>query len=107
MTKTEALKFFGGASKLARALSLTPHAIYQWSEKVPAGSQWSIALLSSFNLLPDDDLLPKGVNIDSLKEGAFVFDEQVNKLLSAANELAQKGRGDVLDALTTMANHNL
>lgn len=107
MTKTDALNFFGGASNLARALSLTPHAIYQWPEKVPAKSQWPIAALSSFNLTPDENLLPKGVKLDCLKQGAFVADEKVSQLLIAANDLAKSGRGDVLDALIVMATHNL
>lgn len=107
MTKTEALNFFNGASNLARLLTITPHAIYQWPELVPEKMQWKIALLSSFSLMPDDDLFPKGVKPESLKKGTVIADERVGKLLTAANELAQKGKGDILNALLTMANHNL
>lgn len=107
MTKSEAINFFGGASNLARALGLTPHAIYQWPAKVPARAQWPIAVISNFNLLPDSDLLPKGVTVDAIKSGSVVADKNVSKLLVVANELSRKGRGDVLEALITMANHNL
>lgn len=107
MNKSDAIKYFGGASKLARRLSITPHAIYQWSEKLPPGRQWTLALLSNFELSPDDDLMPTGFDIDSLKSSVFIFNEQVGELLSVANELAQKERGDILDALIVTAKHNL
>lgn len=107
MNKTDALNHFGGATNLSRSLGLTPHAVYQWAEKVPARSQWRIAILSNWELMPDPELLPDGVTAESLKGSTEINHPQVSKLTSIANDLAQKGRGDVLDALITMAEHNL
>lgn len=107
MTKTEAINFFGGASPLARKLSISPNAIYQWSEKIPSCSQWPIAILSSWELMPDDELIPASLDKDSLKKGVMVADENVSQLLIMANTLSNRGRGDVLQALTTMARHNI
>lgn len=35
MTKTQALKLFGGNTKLAKALGKTPGAVSQWSDDMP------------------------------------------------------------------------
>ena len=32
MTKTEAIRMFGTATRLARAIGITPQAVYQWPE---------------------------------------------------------------------------
>lgn len=106
MKKTDAITHFGDASALARLLAITPHSIYQWPEKIPAKQQWPIALLSGFALMPDDDLMPKGVSVSAFKKGAYIHDEQVAQLLNIANSLAQQGNKQVIDALLTMAKHN-
>lgn len=107
MTKTEAIDFFKGPSNLARLLDITPNAIYQWPEKVPARAQWPISILSNWSLMPDDDLMPAGFSEEIIKNKGEVSDERVSKLLMIANELAQRGKGDVVDALSALANYHL
>lgn len=106
MKKSQAIVHFGDASALAKLLSITPHSIYQWPEKIPAKQQWPIALLSGFALMPDNDLLPSGVSAEAFKQGAYIHDEHVAQLLNLANQLAQQGKSDVINALLTMAKHH-
>ncbi len=103
MTKNEAIIFFGDASKLARVIKISPHAIYQWPKKIPARCQWPIALASSWTLLPDEDLLPAGMDETTLRNADALDDERVSKLLYLGKSLAAKNKTEILDALIVMA----
>lgn len=107
MKKTEALNYFGGATNLANRLGISRQAIYQWPENdVPAKSQWQIAILSGYSLLPDSDLFPPGINENSFKKGLIFTDDRINTLVTLSNKIAQKGKGEILDALINVAEHN-
>lgn len=107
MTKTEALNYFGGASPLARKLDISPHAIYQWTEKVPAVSQWPIAALSNWELMPDADVLPVGFSVDALQNCINNDDPRITWLLTMIDTLAKQRRFDIIDALAIMAAHHV
>ena len=46
MKTKDAIKRFGGVAALAKALSITPEAIYQWGDKVPVLRAYQIEVLS-------------------------------------------------------------
>lgn len=107
MKKAEALNYFGGATNLAKRLNITRQAIYQWPEnEVPERSQWQIAVLSGYSLLPDDKLLPPGISESTFKKGAIITDDRINTLIKRCNELVQQGKGEIIDALVNLAKHH-
>lgn len=57
MTKTDAIELFGGVPKLAEALGITRHAIYQWPEHLPRGYADRVvgAAVRLGKMLPCDD----------------------------------------------------
>lgn len=57
MTKSEAIKHFGSASKLARALRISRAAVSRWPENtVPALRQFQLEALTGGKLTADPDL---------------------------------------------------
>lgn len=46
MDKSTALKFFGNASSLAKALGISESAISQWGKSVPQGRAYQIEVLT-------------------------------------------------------------
>lgn len=50
MKKQDAMKHFGGASKLASALNIAPAAVSQWGENVPLGRAYQIELMTKGKL---------------------------------------------------------
>lgn len=46
MTTFDAMRFFGGATKLAEVLGLTRDAIYKWGAYPPNETQYKIMVLS-------------------------------------------------------------
>lgn len=53
LTKTQATELFGSINKLAKALKITPQAIYQWPEEVPEPRASQIKLIAMhLGLLP-------------------------------------------------------
>jgi len=55
MTTFEAMRFFGGASKLAEVLGLTRVAIYKWGTYPPNETQYKIMVLSGARLAVTED----------------------------------------------------
>ena len=55
MTTQEAMRFFGGATKLAEALGLTRDAIYKWGAYPPNETQYKIMVLSGGRLAVTND----------------------------------------------------
>jgi len=55
MTTFEAMRFFGGASKLAEVLGLTRVAIYKWGTYPPNETQYKIMVLSGGRLAVTND----------------------------------------------------
>jgi len=47
MKKADAIEHFGGEVPLAKALGITPEAIYQWKERVPRGRAFQIEILTN------------------------------------------------------------
>ena len=45
MTTSDAVAFFGSATKLARALGIKPAAISQWGENVPQPRVWQLQVM--------------------------------------------------------------
>lgn len=58
MNKRDAIQHFGGAPKLAAALSITVEAVSQWDE-IPEGRQWQLYAITAGKLMPDDQLVTK------------------------------------------------
>lgn len=46
MRKEDAIRHFGSATKLARALGITKQAISKWGDNVPAGRDYQIEVLT-------------------------------------------------------------
>ena len=55
MTTFEAMRFFGGATKLAEALGLTRDAIYKWGAYPPNKTQYKLMVLSGGRLAVTND----------------------------------------------------
>ncbi len=55
MTTFEAMRFFGGATKLAKALGITRDAVYKWAEYPPNDTQYKIMVLSGGRLAVTND----------------------------------------------------
>lgn len=55
MTTFDAMRFFGGASKLAEVLGLTRVAIYKWGTYPPNETQYKIMVLSGGRLAVTED----------------------------------------------------
>ena len=50
MLKSQAIKFFGNASRLGAKLGVTRQAVYQWPEELPDRWQYAIHHLSEGQL---------------------------------------------------------
>ena len=50
MKKSEAIKHFGTATKLAKALGITKSAVSLWPEKIPRGRAFEIQVLTKGKL---------------------------------------------------------
>ena len=50
MQKTEAIRFYQTATKLAKALGITPQAVYKWPEVVPLVRQYQLSELTGGRL---------------------------------------------------------
>jgi DNA-binding transcriptional regulator YdaS (Cro superfamily) len=50
MNKTDVIKHFGSKSAVARALGITPQAVYDWPEKIPIGRAFQIQVLTNGKL---------------------------------------------------------
>ena len=46
MRKEDAIRFFGSATKLARALGISKQAISKWGDHVPEGRDYQIEVLT-------------------------------------------------------------
>ncbi|WP_414716610.1 Cro/CI family transcriptional regulator [Thalassolituus sp. UBA3500] len=46
MNKTEAIQYFGNASRLASALDITRQAVSNWPEEIPRGRQYELQALT-------------------------------------------------------------
>ena len=55
MTTFEAMRFFGGAKKLAEVLGLTRDAVYKWGAYPPIATQFQIMVLSAGRLAVTED----------------------------------------------------
>ena len=55
MTTFDAMRFFGGATKLAEVLGLTRDAIYKWGAYPPNETQYKIMVLSGGRLAVTND----------------------------------------------------
>jgi len=64
MTTFEAMRFFGGASKLAEVLGLTRVAIYKWGTYPPNETQYKIMVLSGARLAVTEDNNTKETKTD-------------------------------------------
>lgn len=53
MTIDEAVVYFGGKSKLAKALGINPSAVSMWGETIPEVRQYQIQVLSKGKLKAD------------------------------------------------------
>jgi 3-methyladenine DNA glycosylase Mpg len=50
MTKDEAIKFWGGPTRLAKALGITRDAVHKWKKYPPIDKQFQIMVLSGGRL---------------------------------------------------------
>jgi hypothetical protein len=50
MTTDEAVKFWGGPTRLAKALGITRDAVYKWKQYPPTDKQFQIMVLSGGRL---------------------------------------------------------
>jgi len=50
MQKTEAIRFYQTATKLAKALGITPQAVYKWPSTVPLVRQYQLSELTGDRL---------------------------------------------------------
>lgn len=64
MTTFEAMRFFGGATKLAKVLGLTRNAVYKWGWYPPNETQYKIAVLSGGRLAVTEDNNTKETKTD-------------------------------------------
>lgn len=55
MTKTEAINYFNGTSKLAKTIGISYEAVRQWPEKIPYLRQLHIEKLTNGVLKADAD----------------------------------------------------
>jgi transcriptional repressor of cell division inhibition gene dicB len=53
MTKTDAIKFFGSSSNLAKALGVTKQAVSRWPDDIPDGRQFQIEVITDGKLKAD------------------------------------------------------
>jgi DNA-binding transcriptional regulator YdaS (Cro superfamily) len=59
MRKEDAVAHFGSKSKLAVALGITPHAIYQWHDYIPKGRAYELQEITGGMLKYSPDPLKK------------------------------------------------
>jgi len=64
MTTFDAMRFFGGAKKLAEVLGLTRDAVYKWGSYPPNETQYKIAVLSGGRLAVTEDNNTKETKTD-------------------------------------------
>ena len=50
MKTQDAIKYFGTASRLARALGIERQAVSAWGEKIPSGRQFQIEVITKGKL---------------------------------------------------------
>ena len=50
MKKTDAINFYGTSSRLAKALGITPQAVYKWPSTVPMVRQYQLSELTGDRL---------------------------------------------------------
>lgn len=50
MKKNDAIQHFGSVAALAKALNISPEAIYQWREDVPLGRDFQLQVLTNGKL---------------------------------------------------------
>lgn len=62
MTTFEAMRFFGGATKLAEVLGLTRDAVYKWGQYPPNETQYKIMVLSGGRLAVTNDTTKENKN---------------------------------------------
>jgi len=55
MTKDEAIKFWGGPTRLAKALGITRDAVHKWKKYPPIDKQFQIMVLSGGRLAVTND----------------------------------------------------
>ena len=61
MTKQEAIRLFGTGTKLARAIGVTPQAIYQWPDELtPVLNDRVMAAMMRQVQAQDNKLTPRG-----------------------------------------------
>lgn len=60
MKKKDAVEHFGSVADLAKALAITPEAIYQWGDDVPEGRAFQIDVLTKGKLRARADAVGQG-----------------------------------------------
>lgn len=55
MTKDEAIKFWGGPTRLAKTLGITRDAVHKWKKYPPIDKQFQIMVLSGGRLAVTND----------------------------------------------------
>jgi hypothetical protein len=55
MTTDEAVKFWGGPTRLAKALGITRDAVHKWKQYPPTDKQFQIMVLSGGRLAVTND----------------------------------------------------
>jgi len=60
MRKDEAIKHFGTAAALARALDISPASVSEWGEMVPEGRAYQLQVLTAGALRVDPSAYKKG-----------------------------------------------
>lgn len=50
MTKTDAIQYFGGVVKTAKALGISHVSVSKWPESIPIGRQYQIQILTNGKL---------------------------------------------------------
>lgn len=59
MNKDEAIRYYGSASALARAIGVTPAAIFHWGERVPPLRQIQLERLTCGRLAADPSVFER------------------------------------------------
>ena len=58
MTKQQAIAYYGSATKLAQALSVSKTAVSLWSDVIPIGRQYQIEVITNGRLKADREQSP-------------------------------------------------
>ena len=85
MRKADVVSFFGSIPAAAKALGITPHAIYQWDDLVPRGSAYTAQVVSEGKLKVDPALYPpKKKLLDAeIEDSSVKSSTPVNRLTTA------------------------